>query len=150
MFGDEDLIAVFLGKHVAGVETHSQSRYVRTEILDGRDKLVATALIAELGIGDVGAMAVGIAEVLSIGGYSVQFVRGHIVAHPVSSIVREPQLARFWVPIEADGVANASRYDTEGTIGVQSSYRRVRIAASADVARRADQVRIANRRDRSG
>ena len=138
MFGDEDLIAVLFWKHVAGVETHAESRYVRAEFLDRRDKFVATALTAECGIGDVGAVAVGIAEVLSIGGYSVQFVRWHIVAHPVSSVVREPQFARFRVPIEADGVANASRYDAEGAIGIQSSNRRVRIAAIADVARRAD------------
>ena len=121
MFGDEDLIAVFLWKHVAGVEAHSQSRYVRAEILDRCDELAAATLIAEYGIGGVGAVAVGIAEVLSIGGYSVQFVRRHIVAHSVSSIVREPQFTRFRVPIEADGVANAPRYDAEGAIGVQSS-----------------------------
>ena len=37
---------------------------MRTEILDRRDKLVAATLIAESGIGDVGAVAVGIAKVL--------------------------------------------------------------------------------------
>ena len=121
MFGDEDLVAVFLWKHVASVEAHSQSCYVRTEILDRCDKLATGTLTAEYRIGDVGAVAVGIAEVLSIDGYSVQFVRWHIVAHSVSSVVREPQFARFRMPIEADGVANASRYDAEVAIGVQSS-----------------------------
>ena len=118
VFGDEDLIVVLFWKHVAGVEAHSKSRYVRTEVLDRRDEFAAATLITKYGIGDAGAVAVGIAEVLSIGGYSVQFIRWYIVAHPVSSIVCEPQLTRFRMPIEADGVANAPRYDPEGTIGV--------------------------------
>ncbi len=62
----------------------------------------------------------------------------NVVAHEVAPVFREPELA-VRVPIEADGVANATRDDAESfRLQVEARDRSVGIGPLADVAGRAD------------
>jgi hypothetical protein len=69
----------------------------------------------------------------------VQLVGRAVVAQPVAPVVREPQLFRFGLPVEPDGVPDAARDDLgAGPVGLEARDRRIGVAAPADVAGRAD------------
>src|SRR6185503_12496948 len=83
-------------------------RHVGTEFLRRRREFFAWARFAKLGIGDIAAVAMRIAEVQSCLSRVVQFVRRHIVAEPVATVVGEPELLGLRMPIESDGIANTA------------------------------------------
>jgi hypothetical protein len=56
---------------------------------------------AELGVQQVGAVDVRIAEVLRRVGEAVEFVQRTVVTEPVATVVGEPELAGVGVPVEA-------------------------------------------------
>src|SRR5262249_17928516 len=105
----EDLVAVFRREHRAGVEAHAKGGNVRPQLLRGRLELAAFTAAPELRVGCVTLVAVREAEVHAGARRAVEFVGGHVVAHPVAPVVREPEVPRLRVPVETDGVPHAPR-----------------------------------------
>ncbi len=63
VLGDENLVTIFLGELVAGVEAQAQGGHMRAKGLGRWGKFAARALAAERGIRHRSAVAIGKAEV---------------------------------------------------------------------------------------
>src|SRR5262245_66070394 len=70
----------------------------------------------------------------------VELIGRYVVSEHVAPVVREPELARGRVPVEADAVPHAAREDLalSSAGGVQAADRAVLALRLAHVARRAD------------
>ncbi len=141
------------GKLGAGVEPHAQRRHVRAELARRRRELVAAPPGAELGIGQVAAVAVRVAEIQAGARRVIELVGRHVVAQQVAAVVGEPELAGARVPVETHAVADALGEHFEvAAVGVHARDLGVapRIGL-ADVARRAGRhVQLAVRDRRPG
>src|SRR6266550_7630523 len=104
MLSDEDLVFIFRRKHRTGVKSHAQRGDVRTELLRRRGKFSAGTFLAELGIGNIAAMTVGIAEMQPRLRRMIQFIRRHVVSLPIPSVIGEPKLLGLWMPIKANRI----------------------------------------------
>src|SRR4029453_1667720 len=114
MLGDEDLVFIFRRKHRTRVKSHAHRGDGRTELLRRRGKFTAGMFLAELRIGDIAAMAVGVAEMQPRLGRMIQFIRRRVVSLPIPAVVGEPKLLGLWMPIKTDRIANAAgkHFDT--------------------------------------
>jgi len=69
----------------------------------------------------------------------VQRIVRQIVAYPVARVIRKPQLLRFRIPVETDGVAHAQRDSLEhARLRIDTMDRSLHIGRHDDVAGRAD------------
>ena len=110
MLGDEDIVFILGRELLAGVKTHAQRRYVRTDLHDRLVEFVAGTATAEIRIEQVALVAERIAIVGALLRQAVQRVVRQFVIDPVAAIVGEPQFLGHGVKIHADAVAHAMRY----------------------------------------
>ena len=72
-------------------------------------------------------------------GENVELVIGQLFREPVAAVIREGELLRLRVPVEADRVADPARDDLDvGAVEVHPADLRVRVRRNEVVARRAD------------
>ena len=90
MFGDKNLIPVFLREHGAGVKTHAQGSDVRTQFGGGLREFSAIMFASVLRIRNRFSMTIGIAEVQPGLRRMVEFVGRLIVTEMIPTIVGEP------------------------------------------------------------
>src|SRR5580765_2863207 len=107
MLRNEECVRVARRKHRARVKRHAERSHMRAGFLHRRFGGRASPLRAELRVGDVALMTEWETEVKSRLPGDVDLVGGYVVAHAVATIVREPELVRRRMPIEADAVAYA-------------------------------------------
>src|SRR5262249_47622115 len=140
VLGDEYLVAVRRRKHRAGVKAHTQGSHMRPQVQHRWYKILAGTLGAKLRVSDVLAMAVGVTKVQAWFGSVIEFVRRHVVAKHVTTIIGEPQFFRLWMPIEPYRVAYAMRkYFKPCLVEIQTGNGGIAyIRALADIAWRAD------------
>src|SRR5215475_7963717 len=77
--GDEDRIAIGSRKHLAGVKAHAERGRMRTEQRNRRLEVAAAAPPAELVVGHIALVTIGIAEMLPSLGDAVELVVGQIL-----------------------------------------------------------------------
>src|SRR5947207_9142473 len=111
MLGDEDVVAVFRRKHLAGVEFHAKRGGMGPEIEHRRRELGAGVAERVDRIQYVALVTIRIAEMLAEPRDAVELVARGIVAEPIAGILGEPQLAGARIDVTADTVANAQRDD---------------------------------------
>jgi hypothetical protein len=94
---------------------------MRPELPRRRLEFAAPAPRAEFGIGQVAAVAEGVAEMQPGARRAVEFVGRAVVAQHVAAVVGEPQHAIDRAPVEADAVAHAAGEDlASGAVGVHA------------------------------
>src|SRR6266481_1230604 len=139
MLGDDRRVLVAGREHVARVEREAERRDVGAELLHWRLGRRAGPPRTELRIRYITLMAEWKAEVQTGLPGDIELIVRHVVAHHVTTVIGEPQLARLRVPIEADGVAYALGEHLEARpVGLHPQYRRCHRRRQADVAQRAD------------
>ena len=74
MLGNEDLVPIPLGKHVARIEAHPQSRHMGSEIQRWRRELAATSRVPDLRIRKISGMTKREAEVHALAIRTIQDV----------------------------------------------------------------------------
>jgi hypothetical protein len=112
---------------------------MRPQLPRRRLEFAALAPRAEFRVGDLAAVAEGVAEMQPGARRAVEFVGRAVVAQHVAAVVGEPQRAIDRAPVEADAVPHAAREDlAPGAVGVHAQDRRIGVAGIADVAGRAD------------
>src|SRR5574337_1160774 len=122
------------------VKENTERRHVRPQFHCRRGDLLTPPLLPEPGIGNGSPMTIGKAEMQPPARRMIQLVRRQIVAHPVSSVVGEPELMRLRMPIEPNRIADAPREDLQlGPVRQIGRDRRVaRVFALTDITWRAD------------
>src|SRR5699024_551570 len=135
VLGNENGAVESIGKHVAGVEAHTQRGHVRTQFSRRRRVIAAGMSRAVLRIGHIAAMTVRIAEMFVAAVDTVELVSRSVVAEHIAAVVSEPQLVAVRLPVETDRVANAAGLRAPvAAVGVhaeQAGERGWRIAAVA-------------------
>src|SRR4051794_40976709 len=111
MLRNKDLLLVYLGKHGAGIKSHTQRGDMRAERDRRRREFAASVLAAILRIRDRSPMAIGIAEVQSILRRMIEFIRRLVIPEIVPTVIREPQVMGHGIPIESDRVPDSPRND---------------------------------------
>src|SRR3981081_2566106 len=91
---------------------------MRAEQADRRGVRATRFAPAYFGIDDIALQAIRRAEMFADLGDAIEFVLGHVLRHPVAAVVGEVELLGFRIPVEADGVADATR-DYFGAAAVQ-------------------------------
>src|SRR3989449_1210345 len=110
-----------------------------TELLCGRRKVAARALAAELIVGNVASVTIGIAEMQARFGRVVQLIGRSVVAHAITPVVSKPKLFGDRMPVKANRVAHATgKYFKAGAVRFHARNHRIAVRVGfADVARRA-------------
>ncbi len=149
MHGDEDVALVLGREHLAVVELHPERRDVGAEQLRGLGELGARAVLAVLRVERGALVAERVAEVRHrrLRRHAMQRIVRRVVAHPVASVVGEPQVLVLRVEVHADRVAHAHRDGLERPlVRVDPRDRSLRVIWQHDVARGADvEVQLAVR-----
>src|SRR3989454_5705115 len=102
-------------------------------------ELVARATPAHLAIREGAVVAVREAEMLAGLGDAIELVFGQVLRQPVAAVLGEVELLGHRVPVEADGIPDASRVDLRAAaVEVEPPDLRVGGGRFTDVARRAD------------
>src|SRR5262245_50349264 len=137
---NEDGVAVFLWEHLPGVEPHAERCAVRPELCDRPGEFIAAAAPAELGVGNVAAVAIGKAEIVLAGmEHAVELVLRLVLGEPVTLVLGEIQHSHRRVPVHADDLTNAaSHHFGAATVQIDAADLCVTIRWHADVARRAN------------
>src|SRR5439155_4907241 len=109
VLGNEYLVAVRRRKHRTSIKAHAQSSHMWTQVQHWRHKIATGALSTKLRVCNVLPMTVGETKVHAWFGGVIEFVRRHVVAEHVATIIGEPQLFRLWMPIEPYRISYATR-----------------------------------------
>ena len=140
--GDEGGVLVGGREHAARIEADAERAGVRAHGGGRHGDADAGSGPLDRPVCDALGMAVGeaVEGTLGVLAHAVQLILGPKVAHPVRTIVREPQLLGLRVPVETDRVAHAARHDLDvGAVQVLAPDLAVQAAIDlAQVARRAD------------
>src|SRR5436190_5174945 len=117
VFGNQDVVLVFGGELVAGIEFHPERSDVGAEIEHRRGEFRTLMTHRKRWIRQVALVAIGIAEMLARLRDHVELVARQVVAYPVARVLGEPVFSGARIDVAADAVANAER-DQFGIAGL--------------------------------
>ena len=106
MLRNQDLVPVLCREHSSGVKAHADGGHMRTQFLGGRCEFITATLLAELRIGNIPTVAIGVAKVKSRTRRPVELIRGTVVAQPVPTVIGEPELPGFRMPVKPHGISD--------------------------------------------
>src|SRR6266404_820315 len=111
---EEDDVAIFISKSVAGVELQAKRGRMGPEQCDGLGELAARAPPTEFRVGEVALVAIGIAEVVLAGlGDAIEFVLRHVLRQPIARVLGEIELLQRRMPVHSQDLADTVRVDLE-------------------------------------
>src|SRR5216684_4705630 len=136
---DEDRVAILGGEHLSGIEAHAERGGMRAEQRHRRLELAARAAPAELIVGNIALMAIGVAEMLARLGDPVELVVRQLLRQPVAAVVGEVELLGHRMEIEADRIAHAAHIGFRAAaVEIDAPDLAVGLGRQADVTGRAD------------
>ena len=106
MLGNNNLMAIVVGKHIPRIKPHSKRGYMRSQLLRRGIKLPAGTFASKFRISNILAVTIGKTKMHALLRGTVQLVGGKIISEHIAPVIRKPKFAGIRVPVKGDSWLN--------------------------------------------